>query len=75
MWRSISSQPKALDAVLLATCKNILCCFSKTCSEAVWGDLGIEPLDSRKKDKSSLVLEIIKKKVRIFFVKKVLGKE
>ena len=27
--------------VLLATCKNILCCSSKTCSESVWGDLGI----------------------------------
>ena len=44
------SQSKALNAVLLAACKKILCCSSKTCSEAVWGDLGIEakPLDLRR---------------------------
>ena len=40
---SIHSQSnKALDAVLLTACKKILCCSSKTCSEAVWGDLGIQ---------------------------------
>ena len=39
---------KTLDAVLLGACKKILCCFSKTCSEAVWGYLGIEPLDLRR---------------------------
>ena len=44
-----TSQSKALDAVLLAACKKILGCSSKTCSEAVWGDLGIEPLDLRRK--------------------------
>ena len=47
VWRCTTSQSKALDAVLLAACKKILGCSSKTCSEAVWGDLGIEPLDLR----------------------------
>ena len=37
-----NTQSKALDAVLLEACKKILCCSSKTCSEAVWGDLGID---------------------------------
>ena len=45
VWRCTTSQSKDLDAVLLAACKKILCCSSKTCSEVVWGDLGIEPLD------------------------------
>ena len=48
VWRCTTSQSKELDAVLLAACKNILCCSSKTCNEAVWGDLGIEPLDLRR---------------------------
>ena len=47
--RRTTSQSKKLDAVLLAACKKILCCSSKTCSETVWGDLGIEPLDLRRK--------------------------
>ena len=46
MWKCTTSQSKALDAVLLAAC--ILCCSSKTCSKAAWGDLGIELLDLRK---------------------------
>ena len=64
MWRCTTSQSKALDAVLLAACKKILCCSSKTCSEAVLGDLGIEPLELQKKkqEKSSLVFEIIEKR-------------
>ena len=48
VWMCTTSQSKTLDAVLLAACKKILCCFSKTCSEAVWGYLGIEPLDLRR---------------------------
>ena len=30
--------------MLLGACKKILSCSSKTCNEAVWGDLGVEPL-------------------------------
>ena len=45
MWRCTSTQSKALDAVLLGVCKKILSCSSsKTCNEAVWGELGVEPL-------------------------------
>ena len=43
--KTMNEDVEALDAVLLAACKNILCCSSKTCSEAIWGDLGIEPSD------------------------------
>ena len=32
VWRCTTSQSKALDAVLLAPCKKILGCSSKTCS-------------------------------------------
>ena len=59
------SQPKALDAVLLAACKKIL---SKTCSEAVWGDLGIDPLDVRRNKRKVFCFLRLLKKVRIFFV-------
>ena len=48
VWRCTTSQSKALDAVLFEACKKILFCSSKTCSEAVWGDLGIEPLNLRR---------------------------
>ena len=51
VWRCTKYQSKALDAVLLAACKKILFCSSKTCSEAVWGDLDIEPLDLRRNKK------------------------
>ena len=46
--RCTSAQSKALDAVLLGVCKKILSCSSKTCNEAVWDDLGVEPLALRK---------------------------
>ena len=65
MWRCTTSQSKALDAVLLAACKKILCCSSKTCSEAVWGDLGIEPLDLRKKKRKVVWFLRLLKKLRI----------
>ena len=34
--------------MLLGACKKILSCSSKTCNEAVWGDLGVEPLALRR---------------------------
>ena len=50
MWRCTTPQSKALDAMLLAAHKKILCCSSKISmfSEAVWGDFSIEPLDLRR---------------------------
>ena len=54
VWRYTSTQSKALDAVLLGACKKILSCSSKTCNEAVWVDLGVEPL-AIKRAKSKVV--------------------
>ena len=51
VWRCTSTQSKALDAVLLGACKKILSCSSKTCNEAVWGDLGVKPLAEEPKVK------------------------
>ena len=70
VWRCTTSQSKALDAVLLAACKKILGCSSKTCSEAVWGDLGIEPLNLRRNKRKVVWFLRLLKKVRIVFVKK-----
>ena len=35
------SQAKALESILLGGAKKILGCSSKTCNEAVWGDMGL----------------------------------
>ena len=51
VWKCTTFQSMALDAALLAACKKILCCSSKTCSEAIRGDLGIEPLDLIKNNR------------------------
>ena len=69
VWRCAASQSKALDAVLLAACKKILSCSSKTCSEAVWGDLGIEPLNLRRNKRKVVWFLRVLKKVRIVSVK------
>ena len=74
MWRCTSTQSKALDAVLLGVCKKILSCSSKTCNEAVWDDLGVEPLALRRakskvvwyyillrKDKNSYCRQVFKR--------------
>ena len=48
--------------MFLAACKKILGCSPKTCSEAVWGDLGIEPLNLRRnKRKVIRFLRLLKK--------------
>ena len=39
-------------SVVIAACKKILFCSSKTCSKAVWDDLGTEPLDLRRNKKN-----------------------
>ena len=60
--------------MLLAACKKILGCFSKTCSEAVWGDLGVEPLNLRRNKRKVAWFSRLLKKVRIVFIKKNLKK-
>ena len=74
VWRCTTSQSKALDAVLLAACKNILVCSSKTCSEVVWGDLGIEPLNLMGNQRKVVLFSRLLKKGKDSFCKKVFEK-
>ena len=53
MWEGNKSQAAALESVLLGGGKRILGCSSKTCNEAVRGDLGIDTLQGRR-DKAKL---------------------
>ena len=53
VWEGNKSQAAALESVLLGGGKRILGCSSKTCNEAVRGDLGIDTLQSRR-DKAKL---------------------
>ena len=39
---------RALESILLGGAKKILGCSSKMCNEAVWGDMGLETLKSRR---------------------------
>ena len=75
VWRCTTSQSKALDAVLLAACKKILVCSSKTCSEAVWGDLGIEPLNLKRNKRKVVWFSRLLKKGKDSFCKNVFEKE
>ena len=49
VWRSTSTQSKALYAVMLGVCKKIISSSSKTCNEAVWSYLGVEPISCKKR--------------------------
>ena len=49
--------------------------FSKTCSEAVWGDLGIEPLNLRRNKRKVVWFLRLLKKGKDSFCKKVFEKE
>ena len=53
MWEGNKSQAAALESVLLGGGKWVFGCSSKTCNEAVWGDLGIDTLQGRR-DKAKL---------------------
>ena len=53
VWEGNKSQAAALESVLLSGGKRILGCSSKTCNEAVRGDLGIDTLQGRR-DKAKL---------------------
>ena len=48
IWDCNKSQAGALESILLWGAKKILGCSSKTCNEAVWGDMGLETLKSRR---------------------------
>ena len=55
VWEGNKSQAAALESVLLGGGKRILGCSSKTCNEAVRGDLGIDTLQGRR-DKVEVVV-------------------
>ena len=53
VWEGNKCQAAALESVMLGGAKRILGCSSKTCNEAVRGDMGLETLQGRR-DKSNL---------------------
>ena len=42
IWDCNKSQARALESIILGGAKKILGCSSKTCNEAVWGDMGLK---------------------------------
>ena len=48
VWEGNKSQEDALESIILGGAKRILGCSSKTCNEAVRGDMGLETLKSRR---------------------------
>ena len=48
MWEGNKSQEGSLESIILDGAKQILGCSSKTCNEAVRGDMGLETLPSRR---------------------------
>ena len=53
VWKHDKSQGKTLESIPLGGAKKILGCSSRTCNEAVRGDIGLETLKSRR-DKTQL---------------------
>ena len=48
MWEGNKSQAGSLESIILNGAKRILGCSSKTCNEAVRGDMGLDTLQSRR---------------------------
>ena len=48
VWEGNKSQADFLESIILDGAKWILGCSSKTCTEAVRGDMGLDTLQSRK---------------------------
>ena len=48
VWKGNKSQADFLESIILDGAKRILWCSSKTCNEAVRGDMGLDTLQSRK---------------------------
>ena len=53
VWEGNKTQVASLESVMLGGAKRILACSSRTCNEAVRGDMGLETLQGRR-DKSKL---------------------
>ena len=47
-WEGNKSQAASLESIILDGAKRILGCSSKTCNEAVRGDMGLDTLQSRR---------------------------
>ena len=48
MWEGNKSQAGSVESIILDGAKRILGCSSKTCNEAVRGDMGLYTLQSRR---------------------------
>ena len=48
VWEGNKSQAGSLESIILDGAKRILGCSSKTCNEAVRGDVGLDTLQSRR---------------------------
>ena len=48
MWEGNKSQAGSLESIILDGAKRILGCSSKTCNEAIRGDMGLDTLQSRR---------------------------
>ena len=48
IWKGNKSQVARLESIILGEAKRILGCSSKTCNEAVRGDMGLESLRGRR---------------------------
>ena len=48
VWEANKAQAGALESVVLGGAIHILGCSSRTCNEAVRGDMGLESLQGRK---------------------------
>ena len=53
MWEGNKAQAAALESVMIGGAKRILGCSSRTCNEAVRGDMGLDSLQGRR-DKAKL---------------------
>ena len=47
VWEGNKSQAASLESIMLGGAKYVLGCSSKTCNEAVWGDMGLKVFQGR----------------------------
>ena len=55
MWEGIKAKATALESVMIGGAKRILGCSSRSCIEAVRGDMGLDSLQHRR-DKAKLMV-------------------
>ena len=53
VWEGNKPQAAALESIMIGGAKRILGCSSRTCNEAVRGDMGLDSLQGRR-DKAKL---------------------